>query len=119
MVREATAVRDNARFDIAALAAWMEDHVSGYAGQLSVRQFSSGQSNPTFLLETPHARYVMRRKPPGHPLTGAHAVDREARVMRALERKGFPVPHVHAVCTDDDVIGSWFYVMDMVDGRIF
>src|SRR5690606_473969 len=63
--------------------------------------------------------YVMRRKPPGPLLKGAHAVEREARVLQALERVNFPVAHVHALCTDDSVIGSWFYVMDHVEGRIF
>jgi aminoglycoside phosphotransferase (APT) family kinase protein len=119
MSGELTPIRDNARFDAVALERWMHDHVAGFSGPLSISQFAGGQSNPTFRLETPGARYVMRRKPPGQLLKGAHAVDREARVMQALEQTGFPVPHVHAVCVDDTVIGSWFYVMDMVEGRIF
>lgn len=113
------AVRDNARFDAAALERWMAANVPGFAGSISVAQFSGGQSNPTFKLTTPGQIYVMRRKPPGQLLKGAHAVDREARVMQALEGAGFPVPRVRGVCLDDDVIGSWFYVMDMVEGRIF
>jgi aminoglycoside phosphotransferase (APT) family kinase protein len=119
MSGELTPVRDNARFDAGALERWMQDNVAGFSGPLSIRQFAGGQSNPTFRLETPAACYVMRRKPPGQLLKGAHAIDREARVMRALSTTGFPVPHVHALCADDEVIGSWFYVMDMVDGRIF
>ncbi|WP_421738048.1 phosphotransferase family protein [Caulobacter sp.] len=112
-------VRDNARFDSAALERWMAASIAGFAGPVSVAQFSGGQSNPTFKLTTPERTYVVRRKPPGQLLKGAHAVDREARVMQALEGAGFPVPHVRGVCLDDAVIGSWFYVMDMVEGRIF
>lgn len=113
------AVRAAHRFDEARLAAWMARHVPGYAGPLTVEQFAGGQSNPTFRLTTPGRAYVLRRKPPGALLKGAHAVDREARVMTALGAAGFPVPHVHALCTDEAVIGTWFYVMDMVEGRIF
>uniref|UniRef100_UPI0035C9B72F phosphotransferase n=1 Tax=uncultured Sphingomonas sp. TaxID=158754 RepID=UPI0035C9B72F len=111
-------VRDVHRFDEGRLAAWMEAEVAGYAGPLVVAQFNGGQSNPTYKLVTPDRSYVLRRKPPGELLKGAHAVDREARVLQALERKKFPVPHVHALSTDDEVIGTWFYVMDLVQGRI-
>ena len=113
------AVRAAHRFDEGRLARWMETNVPGYEGPLGVEQFNGGQSNPTYKLVTPGRRYVLRRKPPGALLPGAHAVDREAQVLQAVERTGFPVPHVHALCTDDAVIGSWFYVMDMVEGRIF
>ncbi len=116
---ETTAVRAGFEVDHAKLSAWLGDHVAGFAGPVSIEQFSGGQSNPTFKLTTPYARYVLRRKPPGLLLKGAHAVDREARVLQALERAGIPVPHVHALCADDGVIGSWFYVMDLVEGRIF
>ncbi|WP_311269585.1 phosphotransferase [Sphingobium sp. WCS2017Hpa-17] len=114
-----TAVREAYRFDEAALAAWMEAHVEGYAGPLTVEQFKGGQSNPTYKLMTPGRNYVLRRKPPGETLKGAHAVDREARVLSALGGVGFPVAHVFGLCTDESVIGSIFYVMDMVEGRIF
>lgn len=114
-----TAVRGNARFDERALARWMTDHIPGFSGPLQVAQFSGGQSNPTFRLSTPKRSYVMRRKPSGPLLKGAHAIDREARVMQALEAAGFPAPHVHGLCVDDDVLGTAFYVMDMVEGRIF
>ena len=113
------AVRAAHRFDENRLARWMETNVPGYVGPLGVEQFNGGQSNPTYKLVTPGRRYVLRRKPPGALLPGAHAVDREAQVLQAVEGTGFPVPHVHALCTDDAVIGSWFYVMDMVEGRIF
>ncbi|WP_062731464.1 phosphotransferase [Sphingobium abikonense] len=112
-------VRDAHRFDEAALARWMESHVAGFAGPIQVEQFKGGQSNPTYKLTTPGRTYVLRRKPPGELLRGAHAVEREARVLTALGRAGYPVAHVHGLCTDDAVIGSWFYVMDMVEGRIF
>lgn len=114
-----TAVREGYRFDEAALAAWMEANVKGFAGPLVVEQFKGGQSNPTYKLVTPGKSYVMRRKPPGQLLPGAHAVDREARVLSALGAAGFPVAHVHGLCTDDSVIGTWFYIMDMVEGRVF
>lgn len=112
-------VREAHRFDEARLHEWMTRHVDGYAGPLAVEQFSGGQSNPTYRLSTPTRAYVLRRKPPGPLLKGAHAVEREARVMAALADAGFPVPRVHGLCTDDGVIGSWFFVMDMVEGRIF
>jgi aminoglycoside phosphotransferase (APT) family kinase protein len=91
--------------------------VPGYVGPLTVEQFKGGQSNPTYKLVTPHGKYVMRRKPPGQLLKGAHAVDREAQVLRVLRTVGFPVARVDGLCTDDRVIGTWFYVMDYVDGR--
>lgn len=114
-----TSVRDGFGFDETALARWMKAHVDGYEGPLSVRQFKGGQSNPTYQLITPGKTYVLRRKPPGQLARGAHAVDREARVLTALAGEGFPVARVHGLCTDDSVIGSWFFVMDMVEGRIF
>ena len=114
-----TPVREGYRFDEAALARWMAANVAGFAGPLVVEQFKGGQSNPTYKLVTPGKSYVLRRKPPGELLPGAHAVDREARVLSALGRAGFPVAHVHGLCTDESVIGTWFYVMDMVEGRVF
>ena len=113
-----TAVRDSHRFDEARLADWMAANVEGYQGPLTVEQFKGGQSNPTYKLVTPGQTYVLRKKPPGELLKGAHAVDREARVMAALGPTGFPAPRIFGVCTDDAVIGTWFYVMDCVDGRI-
>ena len=113
------AVQEAHRFDPASLSRWMEANVAGFAGPLIVEQFKGGQSNPTYKLTTPAHRYVLRRKPPGQLLAGAHAVEREARVLSALETTGYPVAHVYALCTDESVIGTWFYIMDMVDGRIF
>ena len=106
------------RFDESAVAAWMSEHVPSFRGPLTVSQFKGGQSNPTYKLDTPAASYVLRRKPPGKILPGAHAVDREYRVMAALGSQGFPVPRVHALCEDEGVIGTAFFVMDMVPGRI-
>jgi len=114
-----TPVREGYRFDEAALVRWMADNVAGFAGTLTVEQFRGGQSNPTYMLVTPGKAYVLRRKPPGVLLPGAHAVDREARVLAALGEAGFPVAHMHGLCTDESVIGTWFYVMDMVEGRVF
>ena len=110
---------DAQEFDPAPLAAWLTRNVPGYAGTLRVTRFAGGQSNPTFRLSTPGGDYVLRRKPAGAVLPSAHAVDREFRVQRALAGSGVPVPRVRALCTDPTVIGSMFYVMDYVDGRIF
>lgn len=105
--------------DVAALEAWMADHVADFAGPIALRQFKGGQSNPTYEVATPGRTYVLRRKPPGNLLPSAHAVDREFAVISALHAQGFPVARPHALCTDDAVIGSMFYVMDKVEGRVF
>ena len=112
-------VQERQRFDVAALEAWMRDHVAGFKGPMTVEQFRGGQSNPTFRLATPGHRYVMRRKPAGKLLPSAHAVDREYRIMTALSGSDVPVPRTYGLCTDDGVIGSAFFVMDCVDGRIW
>src|SRR5678816_213882 len=96
----------------------MRANVAGYAGPLEVRQFKGGQSNPTYQLITPAKKYVLRRKPPGKLLPSAHAVDREYKVISALGPTGFPVAKTYGLCTDDAVIGTWFYIMDNVEGRI-
>jgi aminoglycoside phosphotransferase (APT) family kinase protein len=107
------------RIDEARLAQFLGDMVPGYEGPLAVRQFEGGQSNPTYLLTTPGAKYVLRRKPPGVLLKSAHAVDREFRVMKALFERGLPVPEPLALCEDDSVLGTAFYVMRHVAGRVF
>lgn len=112
-------VREAHRFDPDRLESWMRAQVDGYRGPLAVEQFRGGQSNPTYKLTTPGRRYVLRRKPPGKLLPGAHAVDREYRVISALEQQGFPVAHPYGLCEDESVIGTPFYVMEMVEGRIF
>lgn len=115
-----TEVRPGLELDMARLADYLSAHVEGFAGPIELRQFKGGQSNPTYLLTTPRRRYVLRRKPPGPLLASAHAVDREFRVIDALGRhSSVPVPRAHVLCTDEAVIGTWFYVMDHVEGRIF
>ncbi|MCI4645309.1 MAG: phosphotransferase family protein [Hyphomonadaceae bacterium] len=105
--------------DLAGLERWLGSNLESYRGPLTVSRFSGGQSNPTYKLTTPTRDYVLRRQPHGELMKGAHAVDREVRVMSALKGTGFPVPAIHALCTDNSVIGSWFYVMDMIHGRSF
>ena len=105
--------------DTARLASYLEAHVPGFRGPLTAEKFAGGQSNPTFRIEAASGRYVLRRKPPGELLKSAHAVDREFRVLEALHGGTVPVARPFHLCTDDDVIGSWFYLMDHVDGRIF
>ncbi len=114
-----TVVREAHRFDELRLARWLEANIAGFAGPLSVEQFKGGQSNPTYKLITPTRSYVLRRKPPGQLIKGAHAVEREARILSALGPTGFPVAKVYGLCTDHSIIGSWFFVMEMVEGRIF
>jgi aminoglycoside phosphotransferase (APT) family kinase protein len=101
------------------IEAWLADHVPGFRGPLSAERFSGGQSNPSYRLDAASGPYVLRRKPPGPLLPSAHAVDREFRVMRALQQSAVPVPRVYALCEDDAVIGSAFYIMEFLDGRIF
>jgi len=112
------AVDPRSALDEAGLDAWLKAHVEGYAGPLTVRQFNGGQSNPTYELATPGRTYVLRRKPPGALLPSAHAVDREFTVISGLHAQGYPVARPWALCTDDAVIGSMFYVMDKVEGRV-
>ncbi|MGV3635572.1 MAG: phosphotransferase family protein [Pseudorhodoplanes sp.] len=101
------------------LARYLQEHITGFSGPLTIRQFRGGQSNPTYLLETPQRRYVLRRKPPGKLLPSAHAVDREFRVISALWQQDFPVPQPFVYCADDSVAGTAFYVMGFADGRMF
>jgi aminoglycoside phosphotransferase (APT) family kinase protein len=112
-------VAEALRFDPERLAAYLAREAKGFAGPLSVRQFKGGQSNPTYVLETPARKYVLRRKPPGKLLPSAHAVDREFRVIRALHAQGFPVAEPVLYCADESVAGTAFYVMGFVEGRVF
>lgn len=111
-------VAERLRFDTAALDHWLAEHVPGHDGPIEVSQFKGGQSNPTYRIDTAQTSFVLRRKPPGTLLPGAHAVDREYRVLAALGAQGFPVPRVLGLCEDENVVGTAFYVMDMVPGRI-
>ncbi len=108
-----------APIDEAALGRFMADNVAGFTGPLTISQFKGGQSNPTYRLETPGALSVLRKKPPGPLLKGAHDVLREARVMRARAETEVPVPAVVASSDDDSIIGSAFFIMKLVEGRIF
>ncbi|MDP2297704.1 MAG: phosphotransferase family protein [Pseudolabrys sp.] len=112
-------VTEALRIDEARLDVYLSTHVAGYAGPLTIKQFKGGQSNPTYLLDTPARRYVLRRKPPGRLLPSAHAVDREFRVISALHTQHFPVAEPLAYCADESVAGTPFYVMSFADGRVF
>ena len=105
--------------DTRALDLWASAHVPGFAGPSEAKKFPTGQSNPTYMITTPGGGYVLRRKPPGKLLKSAHMVEREFRVMRALNGAGFPTPRALALCEDESVAGSVFYLMSHVDGRIF
>jgi aminoglycoside phosphotransferase (APT) family kinase protein len=111
-------VKERHRFDVARLERYMREHVANFRGGLAVKEFRGGQSNPTYLLEAGGQRYVLRRKPPGHLLPSAHAVDREYRVLTALSGSGVPAPRTFCLCTDEAVIGTWFYIMEYVEGRV-
>jgi aminoglycoside phosphotransferase (APT) family kinase protein len=113
------AVRQGLKIDEQRLNGWMKANIEAYSGPVTIRQFDGGQSNPTYLLQAPLARYVLRRRPPGVLLKSAHAIDREFRVLTALAAQNFPVPRPLAMCADEDLIGSTFYVMEYVPGRIF
>ena len=102
-----------------ALDAWAAQHIEGYRGPSKATKYSDGQSNPTYRIETPEKSYVLRCKPRGKLLKSAHMVEREFRVLRALEQAGFPAPKALALCEDESVAGSVFYLMAHVDGRIF
>ena len=105
-------------FDAAALDAYLRARIPGWRGPVAVEQFRGGQSNPTYKLTAGDRRYVLRRKPPGKLLPSAHAVDREYRVISALANTDVPVPRTFCLCDDDSVIGTAFYVMDFVEGRV-
>lgn len=106
------------RFDEAKLREYLRDQLEGVAQRFEVKQFQGGQSNPTFLLETGTRRYVLRKKPPGKLLPSAHQIEREYKVIRALGDTDVPVPTARLLCEDDSIIGTPFYVMDYVEGRI-
>ena len=112
-------VREAHRLNVAALAEYLKKELKGFSGELTVHQFGFGQSNPTFLLSAAGKEYVLRKKPPGKLLPSAHAVDREYRIIKAMKSAGVPVPEPYLLCTDDSVIGTPFYVMERVRGRIF
>jgi aminoglycoside phosphotransferase (APT) family kinase protein len=104
--------------DTRALDAWASAHVQGWRGPSVVEKFPTGQSNPTYRIEAASGRYVLRRKPPGKLLKMAHMIEREFRVLKALEGVGYPAPRVLALCEDEGVIGTAFYLMTFIDGRV-
>lgn len=113
-------VRDAHRFDEASLGRHLVERLEGFdPSKMTVQQFAGGQSNPTFLLTSKDRRYVLRKKPPGKLLPSAHLVEREFRVIQALAESRVPVPKAHFLCEDASVIGTPFYVMDYVEGRLF
>lgn len=107
-------------FDVAALTSYLDLHLSGFKGPLTVEIFKGGQSNPTYKLITPSASYVMRAKPGpvAKLLPSAHAVEREFKVMQGLQGTDVPVPKMYCLCEDESVIGRAFYVMEFVEGRV-
>src|SRR5712664_1273966 len=111
-------VRETHRFDVDALERYLGSRVPGFAGPVTVSQFQGGQSNPTYRLSTPGHEYVLRRKPPGKLLPSAHAVDREYRILTTLGPTDVPVPKTYVLCEDPEVIGTIFYLMDWIEGRI-
>jgi aminoglycoside phosphotransferase (APT) family kinase protein len=116
---QTTAVRKGHELDAGRLEEYLAAHLDGFTGPLEIRQFEGGQSNPTFFLRTGGRDYVLRKKPPGPLLPSAHQVEREYRVMTALRDTGLPVPQTHLLCADESIIGTPFFVMDCVDGRVF
>ena len=106
-------------FDKNKLSEYLEDHIPEFQGPVQSTKFKTGQSNPTFLIETADRKFVLRKKPPGKLLPSAHAVDREFKVLKALEETNVPVPKVFHLCEDDAIVGTMFYIMEYVEGRIF
>ncbi|MFP8878925.1 MAG: phosphotransferase family protein [Myxococcota bacterium] len=111
-------VGERHRFDQHRLEEYLKAHISGFQGPLNVREFKGGQSNPTYRLTSPSGALVLRRKPPGVLLPSAHAVDREYRIISALNKVDFPVPRAHVLCRDESVIGTVFFIMECVEGRV-
>jgi aminoglycoside phosphotransferase (APT) family kinase protein len=113
-------VSERQKFDAGALQEYMRKHVEGFSGDLAIEQFKGGQSNPTFKLTANGQSYVLRTKPgpAAKLLPSAHAIDREFRVMDALNKAGFPTARQYALCTDESIIGRAFYIMEFVDGRV-
>jgi aminoglycoside phosphotransferase (APT) family kinase protein len=105
--------------DLSKLSDWVKTNVCDFSGPLSAEKFAGGQSNPTFKLSAGDQKFVLRRKPPGQLLASAHAVDREFRVIAALQDTDVPVPGAVALCKEDDIIGSMFYLMEYLEGRVF
>lgn len=119
VLNETTEVRDAHRFPVEPLRHYLAGRVDGLGADFRVRQFRGGQSNPTFVLLSGERAWVLRKKPPGVLLPSAHMIEREYRIMKALADTDVPVARVHALCEDPSVIGTPFFVMDLVEGRVF
>jgi aminoglycoside phosphotransferase (APT) family kinase protein len=117
--RDTVPVRDAHRIDEKALERYLVENVRGFSGPIELKQFQGGQSNPTYYMRAGSGEYVLRRKPPGKLLPSAHAVDREYRVITALRDSGVPVPKTYVLCEDPAIVGTSFYLMDCVHGRIY
>lgn len=111
-------VLEKHQFDVKSLEDYMKKNVPGFSGELIVEEFAGGQSNPTYSLEANGQKYVLRRKPPGTLLKSAHAVDREYRVLTALQDTNVPTAKTYCLCEDESVIGTMFYIMEYLDGRV-
>ena len=111
-------VQDKLKFPEIKLEEYLSDTIPNFKKPLQVKEFKGGQSNPTYQLITPNKKYVLRRKPPGKLLPSAHAVDREYKVITALNSINYAVPETFCLCEDESIIGTIFYVMEMVEGRI-
>ena len=107
-------VAERLRFDTARLEGCLSERLPDFAGPIAVSQFKGGQSNPTYLIDTPRRRYVLRRKPPGKLLPSAHAVDREYKVIEALYAEQFPVAEPLLYCADESIVGEWLAMWDEV-----
>lgn len=116
---ELSEIREEHRFEIKALEDYMKKNIPEFEGKLSIQQFVHGQSNPTFILHDGKNKYVMRKRPPGKLLPSAHAVDREYRIITALKETDVPVPKTYILCNDDSVLGTAFFIMEYIEGRIF
>ncbi len=113
-----TSVRDVYKFNEDRLASYLNGRLEGFSGDMSLRQYVGGSSNPTFLIKSGHQEWVMRKRPPGNLLPSAHQVEREYRAMNALRDSDVPVPKMLLFCDDESVIGRSFYIMSKIEGRI-
>ena len=113
-----TEVREAHKIDQQKLGDYLSKNIQNFSANIKIQQFEGGQSNPTYLITSSNKRYVLRKKPPGTLLTSAHMVEREYRIMHALRDSGFPVPHMQMLCEDPDIIGTTFFVMDYIEGRL-
>ena len=112
-------VAENLKFKELGLQGWLDDNIASAGKIIKIAQFKGGQSNPTYKITTENQKFVLRRKPPGVLLPSAHAVDREYKVMTALQQTKVPVPKTYGLCEDEEIIGTPFFIMDFLDGSIY